>query len=205
MKYIIMADGKGSRWKNYRGMPKHLVKIKGETLLARTVRLIKELDGESEVIITSHDDRYNITGAKRHEPLNNKLEIDRFTEELIDDDVCFLYGDTYYTREAMKIIVEEKNDSLLFFGNSKSIVAIKVETGDIFREHVDRVRRLYLEGRIKKCIGWQVYESFSHMPFEKKQIGKNFVIVDQVTKDFNTPEEYLKAIEMLEAMDVEKN
>ena len=75
MKYIIMADGKGSRWKNYRGMPKHLVKIKGETLLARTVRLIKELDGESEVIITSHDDRYKTRKDAAAIRLSNKQRL----------------------------------------------------------------------------------------------------------------------------------
>ena len=32
MKYIIMADGSGTRWNNYGNIPKHLLKIDGETL-----------------------------------------------------------------------------------------------------------------------------------------------------------------------------
>ena len=115
MKYIIMADGKGTRWQNYNDIPKHLIEIDGETLLGRTVRLLKEGDPECEVIITSHDSRYEIPGARRYEPLNNNLEIDRFTEELIEDDVCFLYGDTFYSEKAMNAILTTEPEDMMFF------------------------------------------------------------------------------------------
>ncbi|MBR3705875.1 MAG: 2-C-methyl-D-erythritol 4-phosphate cytidylyltransferase, partial [Firmicutes bacterium] len=114
MKYIIMADGKGTRWQNYNDIPKHFIEIGGETLLARTVRLLNEGDGAADVIITSHDPRYEVPGARRYEPLNNHLEIDRFTEELIGDDVCFLYGDTYYSREAMDTILRTETEDMIF-------------------------------------------------------------------------------------------
>ena len=71
MKYIIMADGKGTRWQNYNDIPKHLALIDGEPVIKRTVRLIKETDPTSEVIITSHDERYEVEGASRYEPKNN--------------------------------------------------------------------------------------------------------------------------------------
>ena len=101
MKYIIMADGKGTRWNNYNNIPKHFIEVNGETLLARTVRLLHTYDKDCEVIITSHDSRYDVEGATRYEPKDNVLEIDRFTRELVEDDVCFLYGDTYYSDDAM--------------------------------------------------------------------------------------------------------
>ena len=44
MKYIIMADGQGNRWDNFNNIPKHLIEINNETLLSRTVRLLKEYD-----------------------------------------------------------------------------------------------------------------------------------------------------------------
>ena len=105
MKYIIMADGKGTRWQNYIDIPKHFIEIIGETLLARTVRLLRQGDPGCEVIITSHDPRYEVEGATRDEPVNNHLESDRFTEELIADNVCFLYVDTYYSEDAADIII----------------------------------------------------------------------------------------------------
>lgn len=190
MKYIIMADGKGTRWKNYQDKPKHLIEFGGETLLARTVRLLRENDAEAEVIITSHDPRYELPGAVRYEPKNNRLEIDRFTEELIEDDICFLYGDTFYSESAILSVTGTIAEDLLFFGNERSIVAVKIADGELFRTHVDRVRRLFLEGKIEKCIGWQVYQSFSDLPFGEKKIAAKFVLLEDGTEDFNSPEDY---------------
>lgn len=190
MKYIIMADGKGTRWGNYQDKPKHLIEFGGETLLARTVRLLKTNDPKGEVVITSHDPRYEIEGALRYEPKNNQLEIDRFTEELIEDNVCFLYGDTYYSEKAIASVTGTTAEDLLFFGNPRSIVAIKVADGELFRSHVNNVRQLFLEGKIEKCIGWQVYQSFLSLPFGEKKIDAKFVLLEDGTEDFNSPEDY---------------
>jgi len=196
MKYIIMADGKGTRWQNYNDIPKHFIEIGGETLLARTVRLLNEGDEAADVIITSHDPRYEVPGARRYEPLNNHLEIDRFTDELIGDDVCFLYGDTYYSQEAMDTILKTETEDMIFFGNERSIVAIKVKDGALFRNHVDNVRRLFLEGKIEKCIGWQVYQSFTGLPFGEKKIGPSYIVLEDGTEDFNSPEDLAKRKEV---------
>lgn len=190
MKYIIMADGKGTRWGNYQDKPKHLIEIDGETLLGRTVRLLKEKDPECEVVITSHDKRYEFEGATRYEPQNNHLEIDRFTEELIADDICFLYGDTYYAEDAIEAITGTDVEDILFFGNERAIVAIKVSDGRLFKHHVDRVRKLFIEGKIEKCIGWQVYQSFLSLPFGEKKIDAKFILLKDGTEDFNSPDDY---------------
>lgn len=191
MRYIIMADGKGSRWKNYKGIPKHLVEINGEKIIQRIIRLIRELDPQSEIIVTSHNPAYEFDGAVRYEPRNNNLEIDRFTEELIVDNICFLYGDTFYTKECMEKIINQELAQLTFFGNTKSIVGIKVKDGALFREHIDKVKQLYIEGKIQKCIGWQVYQSYVGMPIGvEKIIGINFINVQEESFDINSPEDY---------------
>lgn len=192
MKYIIMADGKGTRWNNYQDIPKHFIKVEGETLLARTVRLLRSFDLNCQIIITSHDPRYEIEGAVRHEPQNNVLEIDRFTRELIEEDVCFLYGDTYYSKSAIQSIVGTKTEDLMFFGNERSIVAVKVKDAELFKYHVDRVRNLFLQGKIKKCIGWQVYQSFMGLSFDEKKIAGNYIYMEDGTRDFNSPEDLEK-------------
>ena len=190
MKYIIMADGKGTRWNNYHNIPKHFIEIDGETLLARTVRLLRENDARADIVITSHDPRYEVPGARRYEPQNNHLEIDRFTEELIADDVCFLYGDTFYSESVIQKIADTPAEKLLFFGNERSIVAIKVADGALFRQHVDRVLALFLAGKIEKCIGWQVYQSFEGLPFGEKTIAADYILIQDGTEDFNSPADY---------------
>lgn len=142
------------------------------------------------MVITSHDERYEFEGARRYEPKNNRLEIDRFTEELIADNICFLYGDTYYSEEAVETITAELVDDILFFGNARAIVAVKVADGKLFKHHVDRVRALFLEGKIEKCIGWQVYQSFLNLPFGEKKIDTKFILLKDGTEDFNSPEDY---------------
>ena len=192
MRFVIMADGKGTRWNNYMGIPKHLAEVDGEPILGRTVRLINELTaGSCEVIITSHDPRYEFKGSRRHEPIANELEVDRFTAELIQDDVCFLYGDTYYTEDALKEIILTEAEDVIFFGNSKSIVAVKIKDSVLFTQHVQNVRTLFLEGKISRCVGWQVYQSMTGQDFSQKAVpGEKFIKLDRQTIDFNTPEEY---------------
>lgn len=189
MVYIIMADGLGLRWNNHSDTPKHLIQVDGMTLLARTTMLLRKYSPDCEIIITTHNSRYETEGAVLYEPKNNVLEIDRFTSELIDDNVCFLYGDTYYSEHAIERIVRCEAEDILFFGTEKSIVGIKVKDGNLFRHHVDRVRDLYLKGEINQCIGWQVYLSFCGLPLDKKQLAQKFVLIQDWTKDFNTPED----------------
>ncbi len=192
MKYIVMADGDGTRWDNYGGIPKHLIEVDGETLLERIVRLIRDREPDAEVIITSHDPRYEVEGAVRYEPEDNRIEIDRFTWELIEDGCCFLYGDTYYTDNAMDTILNVTGDDILFFGSRKSIVAVKVYDSEMFRKHVSTVKEMYLNGDIPKCVGWQVYQSFTGQEIcGEKRPDDKFVLFDDNTTDFNTPEEYL--------------
>lgn len=193
MRVVIMADGKGTRWKKYLGVPKHLAMIDGEKLIGRTIRLLRKLDSnnELEIIVTSHDKRYEFEGSRRYEPINNNLEIDRFTEELIEDNMCFLYGDTYYTASTLNTILKKSTCNVDFFGNSKSIVGIKIKDSDMFKKHVSRVKNMYLEGKIEKCIGWQVYQSFTGQVVGNEVIDKNgLIFVDEKTVDINTPNEY---------------
>lgn len=189
-----MADGKGTRWDNYMGIPKHLAEVNGEPILGRTVRLLNEMTGDaSEIIVTSHDERYEFAGSRRHEPIDNKLEIDRFTKELIAEDTCFLYGDTYYTEEALATIINTDTADVLFFGNTKSIVAVKIKDSKLFEHHVQTVKDMYLAGKIDRCVGWQVYQSVTGQDFAQKAVpADKFILLGKETIDFNTPEEYKK-------------
>ena len=189
-----MADGNGKRWNNYGNIPKHLLVFDGETLLQRTVRLLHDADPQGEIIITSHDPRYEVEHARRYEPKNNVIELDRFTAELIEDNVCFMYGDTYYSPDSISTIIGTPTDKVLFFGNEKSIVAIKVSDSECFRSHIDRVRELFLSGSIQNCKGWQVYQSYAALEFDKKQIADHFIAISDNTRDYNTPQEYRDSV-----------
>lgn len=179
-----------TRWNPGGKNPKHLQIVDGETLLQRLVRQLRRTNADAEVIITSHDERYEVQGAERYEPMHNELEIDRFTWELIEDDVCFLYGDTYYTDEAINSICAEEGRELLFFGAEDAIVAVKAFSGVVMKAHVSKVREEYLAGRLQNCKGWQVFHSFMESRTADNDLTAYFIQLEDGTQGFNTVEEY---------------
>jgi hypothetical protein len=53
------------------------------------------------------------------------------------------------------------------------------------------VRRRFLAGEIDECKGWQVYLLYAGYPLTGRRVGKNYVLLDSFTRDFNSPEDYL--------------
>ena len=186
MIYVIMAAGKGKRWNNYLGIPKHLIEINGETLLERTSRLLKE-NGITNYIITGNDNRYSKYG-KLVAQTNNDCEVDRF--EVSNEPVCYLYGDVFYTENAIKTIINTKVKDIMFLGSDQEIFAIKVKELDLFYEHKDRVKKLYLNKKINRCIGWEVYRSLNNIPFEEHIINNRYTLIMDETDDIDYPEDF---------------
>lgn len=210
-RYVIMANGKGIRWNDYLGIPKHLISVEEETLLERIVRQVTERNPTAEIIISSSDPRCETPGAIRYIPRRNEIELDRFVPELLCDGICFLYGDTYYTDQAMDIIFSTERSTMTFFGTKKSLVAVKSWDRAEFSHHLSVVRTAYLTRQISTCKGWQVYRSYVGLPLEggsvsglavtegiligDKSLRKHEVVSDEEplvhlsdeTRDFNRP------------------
>lgn len=197
-RYVIMANGRGARWGSHLGIPKQLIEIDGETLLRRTVRQVSQFDPNAEVIISSSDERHDTEGATRYVPERNVIELDRFVEELITNDTCFLYGDTYYSDDAIRIITHSSSQSVDFFGDERSIVAVSCHDESLLRKHLNNVRQAFAEGKIENCIGWQVYQSFIGRLFDEFEIGDHFIhFDDQMTCGFNSPEDLRRFIDAM--------
>ena len=189
MLYVIMCAGEGKRWNNYLGIPKHLVEINGETLLGRTTRLLKE-NGITNYMITTSDSRYSKYG-KIQEQSYKDCEVDRF-EPVKDSEICYLYGDVYYTENALKTIINTDTNDITFFGSIGEIFAVKVKDTELFFKHKNRVKELYLKHEINRCIGWEVYRSLNDIPFDKHIIKDKFIEINDGTDDIDFPEDYEK-------------
>lgn len=190
MRYVIMANGHGTRWGGHSGIPKHLIEFDGETLLRRIVRQVSEIDPQSDIVISASNPAYETEGARRHVPEVNEIELDRFVPELIGDEVCFLYGDTLYSTSAIRTIVDEPTSEIDFFGDERAIVAVKSANRELLLHHLARVRQLFLDGAIETCKGWQLYRSYEGLPLEEALIGSRFRNLDDATVGFNTPDEH---------------
>ena len=192
MLYVLMCAGKGTRWNNYQGVPKHLIKINGEPLLGRTTRLLKKY-GINNYIITTNDVRYKEYGQTRPQSYTD-CEVDRF-EDIDNEEICYLYGDVYYTEEAIKNIVNTPAEDILFFGSDWEIFAIKIINKELFFEHKNRVKKLFLNGEINRCIGWEVYRSLHNIPFEEHYITDRYFSIKYGTDDIDYPAYFEKFIE----------
>lgn len=189
MRYVIMANGRGSRWRNYLGKSKHLIEVDGETLLARTTRLVLEADLDAEVLISSSSPLNTAPGAVRHCPERYEHEFDRFCYELIAPSTCFLYGDTFYTESTIQSIIACERGPLTFFGNERSIVAVKSTDEDYLRSLVDSILSDIESGRIADAKGWDLYHRAAHdAALEDRR--DPFVHIEDATQDFNAPEDY---------------
>lgn len=199
MKYIIMADGEGKRWNNYMGVPKHLIELNGERLIDRTVRLLKENDIQN-IIVMASDERYKIEGTKLIPQSIREYEVDRFDLQFLNGEVCYLYGDVYYTEETMKTIVETETKDYDFFGRygtvtsqtgktQDEIFAVKVKDYNLFKDACIKVKEGLKNGTITVGIGWTVYKYLTNGLNEHILRG-HFIQIDDETEDFDYPKDY---------------
>ena len=100
MKAYILADGEGTRWNNWGGVPKQLIVINDETLLDRMCRLLKENNVEDIIIVGEFKNKYarNI----RFKNCNDKIDLFIRVAEDSKEPFIMLNGDCYYTDEIIK-------------------------------------------------------------------------------------------------------
>ena len=106
MKIIILADGEGKRWGNYKGVPKQLLRIDGETLLDRMIRQFKEYEDDI-IIIGSHK---NKDATNDHFTSAQKRKLFLEIAEKYQEPFILLNGDCYYTDAIVKDCIERQVD-----------------------------------------------------------------------------------------------
>jgi hypothetical protein len=219
MRAIIMADGKAIRWyaniqKKYWGnISKQLVEVDGEAILHRTVRLLKE-NNINDIKITSHEPAHEVEGATRAEP---DINIDKFAASKpiwnFEEITLFLYGDVFYTDEAMKTIVEFPVDKFLFFGrfgqsaltgHGDEIFAVKISGKEAHKKFLEAALMIYVwkELGYGKNSAWEIYRYLNGARPPEVYIHSrypNFVDILDFTDDFDTPEIYEHWLEVYNA------
>ena len=196
-RYVIMANGKGLRWHNHLGVPKHLITVDGVPLLDRLVDQLVALDPEADVVISSSDHRAETVGAWRHRPCRNELELDRFVPELVTNDVTFLYGDTYYSDEAILEIVEGDGEPVQFYGDSERVAAVRARDPELFLSAFAELRAMAVKELLTECKGWQLFRLLEGLPLEagapdtdQLRSAASFVLLSARLWDFNTPQDF---------------
>ena len=202
---IIMAAGQGKRWgSGY----KHLCVIDGETLLERTVRQVKQYT--DDIFITTNTEKYKTEGAELFYPekYTNKHEVDRFlsNRSIWGPTTVFLYGDVYYTDNAIKKIFTTSCRKYRFYGrlgestvggkDHAELFAVRVRDLDLFEQACKTVK-----GSTRNGWGWLVYRVLMggnadiSVDLLRKWLLEvkhtNFTVIDDETDDFDRKTDFM--------------
>ena len=211
MRYVILAKG------GHKGfdIPRQLSVINGERLLDRTIRLLKENGISSKDIIVTGT--YKLKDVIVYDPLDNDFDyntekgywLNAFSNEFLIEPVCFIWGDVYFSENAIKTIVNTDTDSTLFFCSYQNKshryikewdepFAYKVVDTDLFRTHRDRVKRLFDEGKTERHpIVWELYRSINGIDVNEHKLKDNVVIINDITCDIDAPGDIKKIEERI--------
>ena len=212
MRYVILAKGGHKGFKE----PRQLSKINGERLLDRTIRLLKE-NGINDIIVTG---TYKLKDVIVYDPLDNDFDyntekgywLNAFSNEFLVEPVCFIWGDVYFSENAIKTIVQSETKSTLFFcsylNKSHRYIkewdepfAYKVVDTDLFIKHRDRVKRLFDEGKTERHpIVWELYRSINGIDVNEHRLTNNVVIINDITCDIDAPGDIKKIEERIKNM-----
>ena len=206
MKYVIMCGGFYQHFET----PKQLSVVNGERLVDRTIRLLKE-NGIEDIYISSNNPVFDSCGVTRLEHENtykyedNVLKgywLDAFYPNFDDNDhVCYLFGDVFYTGNAIKRIVNFKTDGNILFGtgiaknpqheNWGEPFAYIVNDYKTFINGVKEVKKLQDEGKTKRMpIVWELYRYLNGLDVNIQMIkDETYVCIDDGTIDVDSPEQ----------------
>lgn len=214
-KAIIVCGGEATRWKNHLNTPKHLITIENERILDRTTRLLKERGIEDILVVTKeYDERYNTPNSVQcvvDINYEKNADADKFLSSKhlwnTDGRTIVLYGDCYFTDEAIKTIVSfKKKEWTLFCRNTESnitgtpwgecfAISFYNESNEKFEDRLKYIAELHKTNIIKRCGAWEAYgamvgrEGKDVMRSHTKMLG-NWVLINDFTEDFDSPEDY---------------
>ena len=207
MKYIIMCGGKYDWWET----PKHLTKVNGEPLVARTIRLLKE-NGVEDIAISSKDERFDGFGVPRLEHENNfevkggkKISgywVDAFYPS--DEPITYLYGDVYYSNECIKTIINTPTNDILFFASTKPCrpdyfkqweepFGFKVVNQARFKKGIAMCKIKCDMGETKRePISWELYRVLNNIDINVHRITTGFVAINDISTDIDCKDDIIK-------------
>ena len=234
MKYVIMCGGTYNKFK----IPKQLLKVNGEVIVERTIRLLKE-NGITDIAISTNNPAFNYLDV---EIINDKCNQYVYQGEnenidsskswlqaycLLNEPVCYIHGDVYFSPDAIKKIVNKSVDKTMFFcvGDKYDVlnrdkrnihgrepIAYKVENYKLFNFAIASLLKMIDDGYFKdakiKPIAWTVYRYLNGMDlgFKAYSYGDlnnifksngDYVVINDYTTDIDKIEDVERLEEVL--------
>lgn len=210
MKYIIMAGGKYKDWET----PRQLLEIRGEPIIGRTIRLLREAD-VSEIYISTNDERFEHFGVPLLKHNNDMVVSDGVVAAgcwvsafyPTQEPACYVMGDVVFSPDAIRTIVNTETGGISFFASVPPFsekytkqyaepFAFKVRDQERFRRAIEYVRGNAHSGIFSRDpISWELWQVIigkdpKHINFE------TIVQINDYTCDVDSP----KDVAAIEAM-----
>jgi choline kinase len=153
---------------------KALIKINGEPLVERTIRLLKE-NGIQDIYISSNQEEFkDYANVLKHEN-SYRYENGKIYGYWVDayyptDKPCiYLHGDVYYTEDAIKKIINLNPKVNTMLGNQYALNKNHDKVGEPFgwiivdqvkfRNAIEKTKKLQDEGKCDRMpISWELYQ-----------------------------------------------
>lgn len=209
MKYLILCAGTYTKWET----PRQLIKINGEPIVKRTIRLLMEcgVDKQDIGVTASKDFAYDFMRYCDWVCFNNKntyttSEYNECSGHWCDcfyqmsEPCTYIFGDVVFSPDAIKKIVETKTNDIEFFASAPPFAknyskewaepfAFKVENQDHLREAKAKVKQLEILGKFKrKPIAWEFWQVVKDTPINEIDYT-NYTAINDYTCDIDTPED----------------
>lgn len=202
MKYIIMAGGNYLFWDK----PRHLTEVKGEPIIARTIRLLRE-NGVKDIAISSNNPvfvRFGVPILQHH----NHYDTEGYNQNKghwcncfypTDEPTCYIFGDVIFSPQAIKTIVETETDDIMLFGSKPPFAkeypkkwiepfAFKAQNVQHLRNACLEVKELDALGVFKRQpIAWELWSVICGS--DPNRVNKSYVAINDYTCDIDYPEE----------------
>lgn len=199
---VILNAGLGEKWGNYMGIPKQLIKIGNETILGRTIRLVRQM-GIDNIISVTNNERLILKGSKQYMPKSFRWTVETLlsTSELWTEWTLVLLGDVFYTPTAIHAICTT-NKEIQFIGRCSPNKFNARRFGEIFalkfninqKEIIQKALLQVIARCDKIALGnmWDLYHTLVGLPLRTFDCveDKIFLEVHDFTDDFDKPKDY---------------
>ena len=201
-KYIIMCGG---NYSTYFEKPRQLSVVMGEVLVERTIRLLRE-NGIKDISISTNYRDFDYLGVPILEHENSYRtegkEVKGYWCDAFyptDEPVCYIFGDVYFSEEAIKKIVETDTDDIEFFGSKPPFAenypkdheepfALKVVNTKKLKQAIKKTKKWEDEGKFwRKPLMWELWTVIKNVPLQKEP-GKypaDYIGINDYTSDID--------------------
>ena len=198
MKYIIMCGGHYNEWET----PRQMLKVKGEEITARTIRLLRENGVEDIAISTDNPafEKYGLPILKHDNTYHarKRNDVDGYWCDAFyptDDPACYIFGDVIFSPEAVRTIVETDTDDIELFGSAQPFApeypkkwvepfAFKVRAQARFRNCITEMKR-----RDKDCwrspIAWDLWALIRGRRTDIDDYRIDYTVINDYTCDID--------------------